>query len=130
MVLQPSTRICPVKSQASGIVVRVFGLVHRAGSAGGVLFADNARSGGAPNCAPSLCSVAGLLGRSLKSPARTPPASLIEISNGAHVVGPCAPRALWMRGDAELRSARSRALTRVRAPRFAPLQLRIFWEGG
>jgi hypothetical protein len=27
----------------------------------GVLFGNNARSGGAPNCAPSLRSVAGLL---------------------------------------------------------------------
>jgi hypothetical protein len=38
-----------------------------------------------------------------------------------------------LRGDAELRSARCRAFARVRAQplrRFAPLQLRISWEGG
>src|SRR5205085_12344521 len=42
------------------------------GSSRGILFGDNARSGGAANNAPSLRSVARLLGRSLKSPTSTP----------------------------------------------------------
>jgi hypothetical protein len=47
------------------------------------------RSGGAPNCAPSLCSVAGLLGRSFwKAPAMTPSLSPPSIvSNSRAVVG-------------------------------------------
>jgi len=49
---------------------RCFGIAVGVGE--GILFGDTASSGGAPNYARSLRSLAGLLGRSLKSPTRTP----------------------------------------------------------
>jgi cobalamin biosynthesis protein CobD/CbiB len=55
----------------------------------GILFGDDGRfparkrAPGAPNCAPSLCSVAGLLGRALGRRLRGHPRLASQIRNGA-----------------------------------------------
>ena len=64
-----------------------------AGTSEGVRsFGDNGRSGGAPKGVRSLCSLTGLLGRSLKSPVAAPPPTPQRDPYGA---GSLLARGVW-----------------------------------
>jgi len=82
---------------------------------GGGPLRPHTRSGGAPNNAPSLRSVAGLLGRSLDAACEDTLTSLHR-STTARASKGIRARTLSL-GDAELRSARCRALVRDQARR-------------
>jgi hypothetical protein len=53
--------LIPFDSRINRRITFAFLTTSRSGQSEHVLLREYARSGGAPNCAPSLCSVAGLL---------------------------------------------------------------------